>query len=346
MRGIKGSHGRADLGTQNLNIQTLYPWHTDNWFVIQRQFRDRRLPHALLLHGSPGLGVSHFAQTFVCSLLCNDPDTDGMACERCQGCRLFAARSHPDFYHVTTDDDNQQIKLDQIRAFNEFMVLSRQLALYKVGLISAADMLNQNAANSLLKTLEEPPPGTLILLVTNYVARIPATIRSRCQRLDFVLPPRHQSASWLKDHVDEINPDLLLSIGYGRPLEALDLVSSGKLDIRQSVFDDLQRILGNEISPVSCARRWQKIDVKLLLDWLMTWLLDTVRLHVGADADRLDNPDFYQKLNALAGRADLKYLFGLYTEMLEFKRVSDNSLNPQLLREDILLAWSGKSRSP
>ena len=143
-----------------------------------------------------------------------------------------------------------------------------------------------------------------------------------------------------------MNPELLLSIVYGRPLEALDLVRSGRLEIRQLVFDDLQRLLGNEISPVSCARRWEKIDIKLLLDWLMSWLLDAVRLQVGAAANRLHNPDFYQKLNGLSGRTDLKYLFGLYTEMLEFKRISDNSLNPQLLREDILLAWSGKFSSP
>ena len=148
-----------------MSRQVLYPWHTDNWLVIQRQIRDRRLPHALLLHGSPGLGVSHFAQILVRSRLCHEPDVDGMACEHCQGCRLVAAQCHPDFYHVTTGDDSQQIKIDQIRAFNEFMVLSRQFAPDKIGLISAADTLNQNAANSLLKTLEEPPPGTLILVV-------------------------------------------------------------------------------------------------------------------------------------------------------------------------------------
>jgi DNA polymerase-3 subunit delta' len=265
-----------------------------------------------------------------------------MACERCQGCRLSAAQSHPDFYQITADDGSQQIKIDQIRAFNEFTFLSRQFAPYKIGLISAAETLNQYAANSLLKTLEEPPAETLILLVTHNAARLPATIRSRCQRIDFVPPPRSQSVGWLKDRVNEINPEVLLPIVHGRPLEALDLVRSGKLQVRQSVFDDLIRLLSDEVSPVSCARRWEKIDIPLLLDWLMTWLLDAVRLHVGADANRLDNPDFYQNLTVLSGRSKLQYLFELYTEMLEFKRVSDSSLNPQLLREDILLAWSGK----
>jgi DNA polymerase-3 subunit delta' len=281
---------------------------------------------------------------FAHSRLCHEPDVAGMACERCQGCHLFRARSHPDFYHVTSDDDSQQIKIDQIRAFNEFMVLSRQFATYKIGLISTAETLNQNAANSLLKTLEEPPTGTLILLVTNNAARLPATIRSRCQRIDFVPPPRRLSAGWLKDRVDEINPELLLSIVHDRPLQALDLARSGKLEIRQSLFDDLIRLLSEDVSPVSCARRWEKIDIKLLLDWLMSWLLDAVRLHLGADANRLNNPDFYQNLNGLSSRADLRYLFGLYTEMIEFKRVSESSLNPQLLREDILLAWSGKCK--
>jgi DNA polymerase-3 subunit delta' len=323
-------------------MQRLYPWHTDNWLVIQRQLRNRRLPHALLLHGSPGLGISHFAQTFARSRLCREPNAEGMACERCQGCRLSAAQSHPDFYQITADDGSQQIKIDQIRAFNEFTFLSRQFAPYKIGLISAAETLNQYAANSLLKTLEEPPAETLILLVTHNAARLPATIRSRCQRIDFVPPPRSQSVGWLKDRVNEINPEVLLPIVHGRPLEALDLVRSGKLQVRQSVFDDLIRLLSDEVSPVSCARRWEKIDIPLLLDWLMTWLLDAVRLHVGADANRLDNPDFYQNLTVLSGRSKLQYLFELYTEMLEFKRVSDSSLNPQLLREDILLAWSGK----
>ena len=177
-----------------------YPWQGRPWRKLQNQVQNKSLPHAMLLYGQSGLGKLDFSEALVRSMLCDQPDESGIACGNCQGCRLLAAGSHPDFCYVSTEDESQQIKIDQIRALNEFMELTRQCARYKIGLISKAEALNQNAANSLLKTLEEPPLGTLILLVSSNVGRLPATLRSRCQHVLFTLPKRHESSAWLRTH--------------------------------------------------------------------------------------------------------------------------------------------------
>ena len=317
-----------------------FPWQEDAWAGVQQRINNANMPHALLLCGQSGLGKLHFAQNLAKGLLCHEPDEPGRFCGRCQGCRLFSAGSHPDFYYVAAEENSQQIKVDQIRAVTGFMVLSRHYGRYKIGLIAQAETLNRNAANSLLKTLEEPPPGSLIMLVTSHPMHLPATIRSRCQRIVFSPPPRQHSIAWLREQLPEVeNTSLLLSLSHGEPLTAVNLVRSGQMEIRQHVFTDLVRLLSGQLSVVILAARWIGTDFKQLVDWLISWLIDAVRLQFHADATCLDNQDFYQDLDGLSKQVDLRCLFRLLDEMIEYKRLSDVPLNRQLLLEDILLAW-------
>ena len=298
------------------------------------------MPHALLLYGQSGLAKLHFAQSLANGLLCHEPNDQGISCGRCQGCNLFSAGSHPDFYYVGTEDDSQQIKVDQIRALSEFIIFSCQYGHYKIGLIAQAEALNRNAANSLLKTLEEPPLGSLILLVSSHPMNLPATIRSRCQRIVFSAPPRPQGSAWLREQLPEVkDTELLLSLAHGEPLTAMNLVRSGQLETRQRVFNDLVQLLNGQLSAVALAARWEGTDLNQLVDWLMSLLIDAVRMQFNVDTTYLDNPDFYQDFDGLAKRVDLRYLFRLLDEMLEYKRLSDAPLNRQLLLEDLALAW-------
>ena len=189
-----------------------YPWHEALWSMLSRQLD--QLPHALLLQGRPGLGKHDFAVQLAQALLCERPQA-GAACGQCHGCHLFGAGAHPDLAGVGRLEDARNITVDQIRALGEFMSLRPHTATRKVVIISPADAMNLNASNSLLKLLEEPPPGSMLLLVTSHPARLPATIRSRCTRLLFRLPAPSVGQAWLQIQAG-YRADSALHAGPGR----------------------------------------------------------------------------------------------------------------------------------
>ncbi|MFO7642692.1 MAG: DNA polymerase III subunit delta', partial [Candidatus Competibacteraceae bacterium] len=161
------------------------PWHEPLWRQFQQSRAAGRLPHALLLAGPAGLGKLAFAKRLARALLCETPDVEGDACGRCRSCRLFQAGSHPDYRMEQPVEEGKAIRIDPIRELCGFLGFTAQYGGYKIALLEPADRLNLNAANSLLKTLEEPPGDCLLLLVTAHPARLPATVRSRCQKVSF-----------------------------------------------------------------------------------------------------------------------------------------------------------------
>jgi DNA polymerase-3 subunit delta' len=317
-----------------------YPWQEDEWTQVQRQVNQHKLPHALLLSGRPGLAKLHFTKCFTGGLLCSRPNKHGEACRQCKNCNLFIADSHPDLHGIAPEELSHQIKVDQIRALNDFLMLSCQAARYKIGLIAQADALNRHAANSLLKTLEEPPAGSLIILVTSHPTNLPATIKSRCQQIVFKPPPRPLGVAWLLEELPAAKDQaLLLTLAHGEPLTAANLVRNEQLKLRRRVYTDLIQFLQGKLCAVTVASRWSDADLRQILDWLLSWLMDTVRLQFDVSTDNLNNPDFHQELDSLSHRVVLRCLFRLLDEMFETKRRLDGALNDQLLLEDVLLAW-------
>jgi DNA polymerase-3 subunit delta' len=317
-----------------------YPWQQTQWAEIKHRIRDGNLPHALLLSGSAGLGKQQFARELVRVLLCSQSDKTIQACGRCQQCRLLRAQSHPDFYPIDRAPGGRQILVDQIRALNAFMMMGCQYGRYKIGLIGEAEALNRNAANSLLKILEEPPARSLIILVSSTSMQMPATLRSRCQRVLFSPPSRANAAAWLSEQVPDCNAQLLVSLAHGHPLLAREFSQGDFLQVRDTAFSDLSALLMGRESAVTLAKRWQKVELSMLLDWMLSWAMDIVRLRFGADTNHLDNPDFYPRLDGFSKCIDIRCLYALLDEMLEFKRTLDIALNQRLRTEDLALAWS------
>jgi DNA polymerase-3 subunit delta' len=248
------------------------------------------------------------------------------------------ADSHPDFHTVAIEEESHQIKVDQVRALNKFMVLTRQMANYRVAIICDAELLNPNAANSLLKTLEEPPAQSLIALVTTRPALLSATLRSRCQQLRFVVPTRAQGMTWLRGQVPKHNAELLLSLAHGAPLKARQMADSDSLDKRASMFNDFIMMLDGDLSVLELVQRCDKWDLAEIIEWIHSWLIDGVRSRFQADTTSLANPDLYQEIRGLCARVDLRCLFKLQDEVLDFKRNVGTSMNRQLMLEDMLLA--------
>jgi DNA polymerase-3 subunit delta' len=321
----------------------IYPWQHEQWSQLQRERGQSRLSHALLLTGPQGLGKLQFAQRLVQLLLCTRADEG--PCGHCEACRLYTAGSHPDFREITPEQDSDQIKIDQIRALVAFAGLSRHGRGYKVALIAPAERLNRNAANSLLKTLEEPPAQSCIVLVSAQPSRLPATLRSRCQQIIFHPPAKAEGVQWLSQALPGVEaPALLLSLGHGAPLAARGLAEGKLLEARRSVFESLLGLREGRGTLGAAAKACAQLDTALLLDWLISWLADVVRLCHCADTGYLDNPDLYQQLCGLAGKVDLQSAYRALDHLLETKKISNAALNPQLMIEDLLLAWAGIGR--
>ena len=162
------------------------PWLRGRSSACASRCGARRLPHALLLLSVPGLGAEQLANWIAASTLCESDAA--RPCGGCASCVLLRADSHPDAYVVRLEEDAQQIKVDQIRDLIESLSLSSYRGGYKVGIIEGAEALNANGANAFLKTLEEPTDNTLLIMIARPSHRLPATVASRCLRLDCALP--------------------------------------------------------------------------------------------------------------------------------------------------------------
>lgn len=321
-----------------------YPWQLPWWQTLAARRGDNRMPHALLLEGPAGLGKRHFAECLARALLCTSPQKEGYACGRCRSCQLALADSHPDRLHVEPEAPGKQIVVDQIRAVGEFQVLTRTHAPHKVITIAAAESMNANAANSLLKNLEEPAAGTILLLIAERSAQLPATIRSRCQRISFTIPPRETVRAWLAQQLpDPAQADLLLALSQGAPLRALALAEGDALGQRAAVFGQWVDIAKGQRSPLGVALDYLKRDLGQVLHWCLGWTADLIRLHAAGAAAELQNPDLRAPLQDLVKRLDLPQLLEFHDRVRSALRLAPTSVNDQLLVEDLLIAWARHS---
>ncbi len=200
-----------------------------------------RLPHALLVHGLAGIGKHAFALHLAQALLCEAPRADGTACGECAGCRYAVAGQHPDLMRLeltTLDEESgepvraETIAVERVRALIDFVQLTSHRQGMKVGVIAPADRMNVSAVNALLKTLEEPPPRTHLILVTDQPGRLLATVRSRCRHVLAPRPTANEAREWLIAH-GVADPESLLAQAGGAPLAALMLADPVRQQERQ-----------------------------------------------------------------------------------------------------------------
>jgi DNA polymerase-3 subunit delta' len=211
---------------------------------------------------------------------------------------------------------------------------------YKVAIIRPADAMNANAANSLLKTLEEPTGNTLLILLTALPGKLPATIRSRCQQLRLILPPPQLAQRWLEANrvpVDVASRCLLMA--GGAPLKALELARSDLIEFRQRWFGELYQVAFGQLDPVLLAPQWLGKHEEQALQWWLQWLRDLISWKIGkrltADADMV------QKLQKISESVDSRQIYGLADGVSSALNSIGSGLNRQLILEDLLIRWAG-----
>ncbi len=328
-----------------------FPWHAATWGALVDRHTQGRLPHALLIDGPAGIGRHAFARRFAAALLCETPDKmGGDACGVCRSCKLFTAGSHPDFHHLRRllkgeylagkklTQDATRIRVDQVRELGTTLSMSAQQGGWKVALVDPADLMMPEAANALLKTLEEPTRQTLLMLVATHRGRLLPTIRSRCQRLPLTPPPREQGIDWLAAQ-GVSDSEALLALADGSPLLALTLADEGAVKARQEAFETLGGIQSGRNDPIAVAAKWSGNDPARLFGWLGSWLVDMIRLKSGAEPRTLDNRDLADHMQALIDTIDLVYLFARLDELQRARKLVETQVNHQLLCEDLLLGW-------
>ena len=318
-------------------MHSIYPWQQGQWELFTSMIQADSLPHALMLVGSHGIGKHVFARSLIASLICQNPHQNGSACGKCKSCQLLEAGTFPDYVHIAADDDSQSISVDEIRDIIAKLQLTRHFDTYKVALIEQAERMNINAANALLKTLEEPPEKTLIVLVTSHPLVLPATIRSRCQLVKFYPPSQSEALTWLHTIDTDVDWEPLLRVAQGAPIQAMQYHESELLDQRITVVQGFLEVFEPNNNPMQIAARLDSIPFGLCFQWIQAVILDLLRIKASENPITLENPDFYRSLLALAPRMQVPLLLEYWELLLERKRIFDNSLNRRLFTESLLI---------
>ena len=320
-----------------------YPWQDVLWQGLISRLQAGRLPHALLLTGPAGLGKRHFADCFAHAILCESQLDDGTACGSCRGCLLMEAGSHPDYLRVEPEEEGKGIGIDKIRELASFQALKSQYGRQRVIQLQPADRLNINAANALLKTLEEPAGDTVLILTTDRPMALLPTIRSRCQQVIFrpLSEPSSAVLAWFQRQIPDAahSAESLLQMAAGAPLKAMSLIIDDELALRQMLFDEFHALEQGSLSPLRLAERWLEQGAAQVLPWFYFCLADMVQLKMVPTASRLTNPMLRDNLQALAEKVDLSFLQALLGLVQERIGLLQGQANQQVILEEILLAW-------
>ncbi len=343
---------------------SLYPWQNPDWQRWQ-QMRER-LPHAILFHGAEGIGKVAFAEHAAQSLLCERPDVEAHACGECPSCGWFAQYSHPDFRRVRPEvldaeeeeaspeaeesstkkssaskTPSRDIRIEQVRSLATFMNVSTHRAGLRVVMLYPAEALNAASANALLKTLEEPPPSTVFLLVTHRIDRLLPTILSRCRQFPLHLPAADASLRWLESQ-QVGNAARWLAEQGGAPLAALAAAEGEFAEAQEEWLSHLAH--PDAATALVVAERLQKVALSQLVAWQQRWLYDLLALKLAGRVRYY--PHHRKSLETLAARLSADSLQQALRDAGSRRAVSEHPLAARLFIEDMLLDYARLMQPP
>ncbi len=309
----------------------IHAWHQKSWDQLVIARNTKHLPHAILISGEKGTGRQVFAEALVNSLLCESPLENYHACGKCKGCCVRNADVHPDYFQIGIEANKTQILIDQIRELNDFLHMSQSYLASRVAFINPAEALNINAANSLLKSLEEPANNSVIVLLTAQLSTLLPTIKSRCQILHLATPSKVMALQWLSQQSIQHPPEELLEMSSGKPLYALALDNAEHFQRRNEFANDLLAVIKQQQSLTEASKKWQKESKDELLSWQIHWVQQLIKypFNTGEPESILQIPNL----------VDSAKLWQLYDQLIKLRRLAHTSLNAQLFIESMLLLW-------
>jgi DNA polymerase-3 subunit delta' len=312
------------------NVQC--PWLEEHLASLRASRAAGRMPHALLIHESPGAGGGWLAFWVARMVLCTNKDSP--PCGACNACKQAGEGRHADLTIVQPTEDSKQVRIEQVRDLCAEMSLTSYQGGYKVGIVSPADSMNRFAANALLKTLEEPPANTLLILVASQPSRLPATIMSRCQRVRIRPPVRAQSLEWLEKAKGPGDWNAVLNVIGEAPMFAAELDPAAVAQLSGEVRQQLADAAAGRLDPVVTAERWFRSDMPLRLMCFENWLTERVRRHLVPGLDSVELRSGTQS----PGRdsvLNIRTAFELLDRVRELKASLDTPINRSLALESL-----------
>ena len=311
----------------------LLPWQAPLWRLAAQAIEQDRLGHALLLSGLNGTGKRVFARVLAAALWCKTPRPGRLPCGQCGDCRQVLSEAHPGYSAVRVEEDKRDISIEAVRNLCERMGMTSHDGRSKVAIIDPADALNRNGVNALLKTIEEPPPRSHVLLISERPLALPATLRSRCQQLRFAIPARQEALAWLA-HSGAAAPaeaTAALDAAHGAPLLARQLIQDKSLELQKSWRAALLDLAAGRSEPLKAAADVGEAQAAAFLRWLYGWLLHLLRagLVAGSGAE----------VEALAKTLPRHALDRYVGEVQENLRRLEFNAKAQLVLEAVLIRW-------
>lgn len=316
-----------------LTLRSELPWLAPAQLRLRSAHAAGRVAHALLIHGSPGVGAVWLARWAAALVLCED--LAAAPCGICRSCQRIEMRQHPDYYFIEPIEESKEIRIPQVRELLTDLALTSHGNGWKVAVLSPADRLNRNAANAMLKTLEEPTPRTALILVAAQPSRLPATLRSRCQRIDLLPPDRATAGEWLVAQGGSSDARRLFDSLAMEPLDALATDAAPALRVVEETLSGLQAGLAGQLDIVATAERWSRSDYEWRLVCIETWLTDRLHQCVG-DPKPSANLRGAAHLPASLPALNIRALFELLDAVRDLRRLADAPLNRSLALERLL----------
>jgi DNA polymerase-3 subunit delta' len=302
--------------------------------ALSRAVEADRLAHAVLLQVPRGAGGEWLARWCAARVLCRAATL--RPCGECLDCRRVAADQHPDCLVVQPIEDSKEIRIDQVREAIAGLALSSHGGARKVAILAPAERLNRNAANSLLKTLEEPTRGTLLLLVAEAPGKLPATVRSRCTRVVVPAPGRAATLEWLAAHstarVDW--PAVLAAVG-DRPLAALEADPAAAAQLAAEVQSSLDAAGTGQLDLVATAERWSRDGYAQRLDCIENWITERVRA-AARHGGRAPEMRAGAHLPGAGVALNIRALFEALDLVREARGLAESTVNKSLVLERLL----------
>jgi DNA polymerase-3 subunit delta' len=313
-------------------IDPMPPWLEPSCAGLRTAWAQGRLSHALLIEGGRGLGGDWLARWAAALTHCRAPSAPCLDCGDCV--RVFTDQQ-PDVHVICPVEDSREIRVDQVRALIGEFALTRHASGRKVAILTPADRLNRNAANALLKTLEEPGADSLLLLVAAQPSRLPATMRSRCLRLRLPRPSTDSALVWLRQLQPHPEWPLVLELCGGEPLLARDCDVAVVAGIARDTRTILQGGSGGRFDPVELAESWAREHYELRLAAVENWITDRLRAAAGAAAHSLDLRAGAH-LSATDSGMNIRQLFAVLDATREARMLAETSVNRTLVLERLL----------
>ena len=306
--------------------------------VLRRSLLSGKTSHSYLFEGVPGCGRKKTALTLIQALFCTALPDD--ACGVCPSCRKIESGNHPDIHHIAPLPDKRDISIEQLRELQHILSLRPYEAPRKVCIIDPAERMSVNAANSLLKTLEEPPGNALIILLTENAGMLLSTVRSRCQLIRFApLSPEHLLALLERSGMPPDAAALVAPMAGGSLQRALELDNEALAVRREAVLSRISQLSLNRIATVFDAAEELSgnRDATLeLLDMLLSFFRDAV--HLGAGNKEIVNRSVRPAIEAMAAQRSFPRNLELLERIHAARRDVQRNANPKLSLDHLFMS--------